>query len=480
MSEITPVTASAASSVPNAANAPASSSAGISRTDTLILTPDASFVQADGLPLPNVDLGTFFGDAPSANGADSAATNSAPVATSTPATPRHAAPAPAGAAKDFIDGVGLTEIPPKDKRFDGKSETRQLQREVHSLTQGTARVHAAFEQFRGETTRLLKGTQQYSQPFNLPAHWESDVEGLQSPSVQAAIAANSRDICAATERLELVERSLTGMEATVNVIHQTLVGLVSRVNGLSVATAPAPAAIAAPPPLPIDSTPSPSRLELLLEQLLNKRGRSPDMLDDVRNVRSRVEGSTAAPAPITAPIAAAPITAAAAAPMPAAVTAPVPVAAPITFTPALAPAAMPVPVPIPAAIAVTPAIPAPAAVPVTVAAPAPLAVAAPVPVSVAVAGAPAPPSLPAYDPAKEARLGPVSWGRNITGESAIVIKAVLPAARAVMRNYRARRGPDPNTIIACFESAEIASWFIGAFNAARVSPYESVVASPNV
>jgi hypothetical protein len=74
----------------------------------------------------------------------------------------------------------------------------------------------------------------------------------------------------------------------------------------------------------------------------------------------------------------------------------------------------------------------------------------------------------------------VTWGRNITGESAIVIKAVLPAARAVMRNYRARRGPDPNTVIACFESAEIASWFIGAFNADRVSPYESVVASPNV
>ncbi|KAJ7435185.1 hypothetical protein FB451DRAFT_1194771 [Mycena latifolia] len=35
-----------------------------------------------------------------------------------------------------------------------------------------------------------------------------------------------------------------------------------------------------------------------------------------------------------------------------------------------------------------------------------------------------------------------------------------PAARAVMRNYHARRGPDPNTIIACFESAEIATWLI--------------------
>jgi hypothetical protein len=61
-----------------------------------------------------------------------------------------------------------------------------------------------------------------------------------------------------------------------------------------------------------------------------------------------------------------------------------------------------------------------------------------------------------------------------------VIKTVLPSARAVMRNYRARRGPDQNTIVACFESAEIATWFIAAFNAARTSPYENVIASPNV
>jgi hypothetical protein len=52
-----------------------------------------------------------------------------------------------------------------------------------------------------------------------------------------------------------------------------------------------------------------------------------------------------------------------------------------------------------------------------------------------------------------------------------------------MRNYRARHGPDRYTVIACFESAEIATWFIGAFNAARASPghsYHHIIASPNV
>ncbi|KAJ7026212.1 hypothetical protein C8F04DRAFT_1268385 [Mycena alexandri] len=39
-----------------------------------------------------------------------------------------------------------------------------------------------------------------------------------------------------------------------------------------------------------------------------------------------------------------------------------------------------------------------------------------------------------------------------------------------MRGFRARRGPDSNTVIACFESAEIAAWFTTAFNAARGAP----------
>ncbi|KAJ7495804.1 hypothetical protein B0H11DRAFT_2002349, partial [Mycena galericulata] len=100
------------------------------------------------------------------------------------------------------------------------------------------------------------------------------------------------------------------------------------------------------------------------------------------------------------------------------------------------------------------------------------------PVSV-VANAPnPPPALPPFDSSREARLGPVNWGKNINGESSTVIKTVLPAARSIMRNYRARRGPDPHTIIACFESADIASWFITAFNASRIVPYESVFASP--
>ncbi|KAF8195226.1 hypothetical protein K438DRAFT_1968550 [Mycena galopus ATCC 62051] len=76
--------------------------------------------------------------------------------------------------------------------------------------------------------------------------------------------------------------------------------------------------------------------------------------------------------------------------------------------------------------------------------------------------------------------GPSS-GSQHAGESSTVIKQVLPAARAVMRSYCARRTSDPNTIIGCFESAEIAQWFIAAFNRARaLNPtYRNVVASPN-
>ncbi|KAJ7448884.1 hypothetical protein B0H11DRAFT_2188932 [Mycena galericulata] len=142
-----------------------------------------------------------------------------------------------------------------------------------------------------------------------------------------------------------------------------------------------------------------------------------------------------------------------------------PTPAPISFAPAHTPAAAPAP---PSFVAPAPALVAPAPAPTLG-----------LPVSV-VANAPnPPPALPPFDSSREARLGPVNWGKNISGESSTVIKAVLPAARSIMRNYRARRGPDPHTIIACFESADIASWFITAFNASHVVPYESVFASPN-
>ncbi|KAJ7893914.1 hypothetical protein B0H14DRAFT_3854451 [Mycena olivaceomarginata] len=58
----------------------------------------------------------------------------------------------------------------------------------------------------------------------------------------------------------------------------------------------------------------------------------------------------------------------------------------------------------------------------------------PVPVSVVTNVANPPPALPPIDPRREARLGPVNWGKNISGESATVIKTVLPAARSIMRN----------------------------------------------
>ncbi|KAF8187912.1 hypothetical protein K438DRAFT_1972605 [Mycena galopus ATCC 62051] len=56
-------------------------------------------------------------------------------------------------------------------------------------------------------------------------------------------------------------------------------------------------------------------------------------------------------------------------------------------------------------------------------------------------------------------LRPFTWGKNISGE---VIKTLVPASCAAM--HRAHRGPDARTIIAFFKSAEIAVWFISAFN----------------
>ncbi|KAJ7934612.1 hypothetical protein B0H13DRAFT_2305387 [Mycena leptocephala] len=109
---------------------------------------------------------------------------------------------------------------------------------------------------------------------------------------------------------------------------------------------------------------------------------------------------------------------------------------------------------------------------------------APAPALVHVAPAPAAVAAPPVLGPTPVSVGGATWpcqlGKNIGGESATVIKTVVPAARGVMRNYRARRGPDPHTVIACFESADIASWFITAFNASRVAPYKTVYASPNV
>ncbi|KAJ7647981.1 hypothetical protein FB45DRAFT_1020193 [Roridomyces roridus] len=81
--------------------------------------------------------------------------------------------------------------------------------------------------------------------------------------------------------------------------------------------------------------------------------------------------------------------------------------------------------------------------------------------------------------ATEAYLGPLSWGKNFSAEASNLVRNLVPAARGVMRNFRARKGPDAFTIIVYFETAEITTWFVKAFNSApRQSPYEHVMASP--
>ncbi|KAJ6556981.1 hypothetical protein DFH09DRAFT_1084329 [Mycena vulgaris] len=392
-----------------------------------------SFSEGDTL---NIDLGAFFDNAPSAvptgSGAAPNTTAVSTPATLDPAAP--AAPAPTGAIKDSMDRVGPSDIPPKDKRFDGKVEARQTQRELHSLTQQTARVSADLQQHRAETTLVLE-------------QLSAQLKGARptSTNLQAGVAANTRDICTVNDRLEQLELTLSRTSATVNTIDEALRTLIARVNGL--ATAPfsaAPATVHFPAAAPSSAASSfdshMDNMESLLQQLVSKRGRSPDASEDGRNLLRYPL------LPLPLPLL------------------PRPHSLSQSTSPRPPPLSSLLPNPPPLSLLLQPP---PAAVAAAVHAPAP------------VAGAGAPPPLPAYNPAKEARLGPIVWGRNITGESATVIKAILPAARAVMRNYRARRGPDPNTIIACFEFAEIANWFVGAFNAARVSPYENVVASPN-
>ncbi|KAJ7866914.1 hypothetical protein B0H13DRAFT_2560451 [Mycena leptocephala] len=382
-----------------------------------------------------------------------------PIAPSLPPTPDHALPVLAGPMREFIDSVGLSDLPPKDKRFDGKVEVRQLGRELHSLTQQTARMHAELQKYRGEGAQVDKKL-------------DADIRRLQD--LQTNVATNTRDLVTANDRLERVELSVNQTAATLTAIHEAVKTLTARFNaGALSSPAPPPAPAPAPPPVIPPPTPavddtlpdaSTSSIMIgLLQQLVAKRSYSPDVSDDARNVRTRVDTPFLAPAAVAPalPVAPAPIVAAAIAPA-------LPVApAPVLTVPATAVPMAPAPV----LATSTPVTAAPVA-------PAPTPALAPV-ATVAVGGANPPPALPAYDPAKEARLGPVSWGRNITGESATVIKTVLPSARAVMRNYRARRGPDQNTIVACFESAEIATWFIAAFTAARTSPYENVIASPN-
>ncbi|KAJ7938543.1 hypothetical protein B0H13DRAFT_2563117 [Mycena leptocephala] len=111
----------------------------------------------------NVDLGAFFDNRPFASAAPvtSTAPSGSGATVSAPPTPDCSSfapsiPPPTGALKDFLDRLGLADLPSKDKRFNGKVEARQTQRELHQLAQQSGRIYADLEQHRVETMQICR------------------------------------------------------------------------------------------------------------------------------------------------------------------------------------------------------------------------------------------------------------------------------------------------------------------------------------
>ncbi|KAJ7699155.1 hypothetical protein B0H16DRAFT_1484247 [Mycena metata] len=126
---------------------------------------------------------------------------------SAPPTPDRSppsAPAPTGHAKEFIDGLGLTDILPKDKRFDGKAESRQIHRKVHTLAQATGRMYTKQLKDYADTTQILERVQLHFLHANLIADMTMDVTA-RTKNQQALIAVNTRDIGMVNDRLETLE-----------------------------------------------------------------------------------------------------------------------------------------------------------------------------------------------------------------------------------------------------------------------------------
>ncbi|KAJ7937731.1 hypothetical protein B0H13DRAFT_1852366 [Mycena leptocephala] len=139
----------------------------ITRTDTsasIATTVEWSRGQPVDASVGEIDLPGFSGDTP-APVPVTAPSQPPPAATAVPppstvaprpaskgkARERNASPGPStpslpaaaqAAAKEFIANIDPQEIPPSDKRYDGKTETRAFYRPFHSLTQNTAQLFA--------------------------------------------------------------------------------------------------------------------------------------------------------------------------------------------------------------------------------------------------------------------------------------------------------------------------------------------------
>ncbi|KAJ7683795.1 hypothetical protein B0H17DRAFT_1333166 [Mycena rosella] len=440
------------------------------------------------------DLATFFGDSQDTSArpapvppATSALSSTAPT---TPAAggktrERNASPGLSaspvnGAVKEFINGVNLGDILSSDKRYDGKTEDRALQRDVYSLTQATARFYAEAKGQRAETVEVLSALQ------NQMLDIDSSVATLGAARAPAT-AANQSALSLVNERLDTLEAATTRTSAQLESAFNAVQTLLSRGDSAPgsapvaarMAAVPIVAPVAAPPPYPGAPITGPAvqppaalpPFALVAPSATSMDGRMDrleSLLRDLTSKRSPAHRCRRPPALV--------------APIPAPLTVPAP--APVLASPApvlVAPAAvLAAPAPAPVLAAHTPP-PSSLHLPLSSLCPRPHLPLFPLwlfpPPSLPLPHLHPPhlspssrrsqilPQLPPpFDPSKEARLGPT----------------VLPAARSIMRNYRARRGPDNNTVIACFESADIALWFISAFDTSRAVPYQSVFASPNV
>ncbi|KAJ7480526.1 hypothetical protein B0H11DRAFT_1242332 [Mycena galericulata] len=141
---------------------------------TTVLVSDASRDNLADAVTVDFNLAGFFGDTQITSDAGTVPTVAAATSnTTTPATgssappnkgktpQRNASPGPSSrpasqTVKEFLDRLRLGEIPPHDKRYDGKLEGRALQRDLHSVAQATGHLFAEVQDHRAETLTVLE------------------------------------------------------------------------------------------------------------------------------------------------------------------------------------------------------------------------------------------------------------------------------------------------------------------------------------
>ncbi|KAJ7933232.1 hypothetical protein B0H13DRAFT_2306911 [Mycena leptocephala] len=409
-----------------------------SNTPTLFIAPDASLAPAStpsaahsstsAPPVQRSDSVTSLAPTESlstylANDAtDDLDSNSAVVhSTSTPiAAPdrnkgkerqRNASPGPSSsthlppgraAARNFIANVGLREVLPDSHRLESKPEIRGLQREIHALTQGVA-----------EHIRLSTDTAEtHASSINSVSLYPSRLSRLANPN-------------------QVLQNQLVGMNMLLDDVASSLLRIEARqvsppppgTPAAAIAHAPP---VAAPSPLPDVALVAPSassaegrlmRVEGILAELSTsitslKRARSPSPTHDTRNVRPHLEDAP----PMHAHTASPPgIFHAPAVPVPPAAI----VHAPTVATPPPTRAAPPPGV----IIAPAAAVHAPSAVPASSIGPT-------TPAGILVAptvnrrGKATEPTIRYL--AREVRMGPAVWNKDITQQALLVIQVVLP------------------------------------------------------